>query len=77
MSEIDFSQLKDLLGSTDESGKFKLSKGSKDAGKAILTKLFRDREQKRAQKELEAGLDEKKEAFTTQLKEGKRALSRH
>ncbi len=74
MSEIDFSQLKDLLGSTDESGKFKLSKGSKDAGKAILTKLFRDREQKRAQKELEAGLDEKKEAFTTQLKEGKKGF---
>tara|TARA_R100001509_G_scaffold2787_2_gene2224 strand:+ start:10624 stop:11601 length:978 start_codon:yes stop_codon:yes gene_type:complete len=74
MSEIDFSQLKDLFGSTDKDGNFKLSQGSKDAGKAILASLAGRREAKRAKKELEAGIKAKQEAFGTQLEEGKKSF---
>ena len=74
MSEIDFSKLKDLFGSTDTEGNFKLSQGSKDAGKAILAGLAARREARRTKKELEAGIEAKKEAFGTQLKEGKKSF---
>tara|TARA_R100001224_G_scaffold112296_2_gene94408 strand:+ start:164 stop:1156 length:993 start_codon:yes stop_codon:yes gene_type:complete len=74
MSEIDFSQLKDLFGTTDKDGNFKLSQGSKDAGRAILAGLAGRREAKRTRKELEAGIKAKQKAFGTQLEEGKKSF---
>ena len=53
-------------------GNFKLSQGSK--GKAILAGLAARREARRTKKELEAGIEAKKEAFGTQLKEGKKSF---
>jgi len=74
MSEIDFSQLKDLFGSTDKDGNFKLSQGSKDAGKFALASLAGRREAKRTKEELEAGIKAKQKAFGTQLEEGKKSF---
>ena len=74
MSEIDFSQLKDLFGTTDKDGNFKLSQGSKDLGRFALASLAGRREAKRARKELEAGIKAKQKAFGTQLEEGKKSF---
>lgn len=72
MSEIDFSQLKDLFGTTDKDGNFQFSQGSKDLGKFALSSLAGRREAKRTRKELEAGIKAKQKRFRTQLEEGKK-----